>query len=112
MKSCCSLFDVAGTKVDADHPRAASAGAEIDRDLDFLAHHVLGDGLTIMVAGGPAPGNDDAAIADRGIRDLEGNARRAGRRHQPAPIGIAAVPAALHEIVLDDDLGGAPRFQD
>ena len=35
---------------------------------------------------------------------------RARRGHQAAPIRIAAVPAALHEIVLDDVLRGDPRL--
>ena len=109
MTSCCFL-DVAGAKIDPDHPRRALAGAEVDLDVDLVAHHMLGQRLAVMLDADAAFRDGDAAIGDARFADVHVDARRPCRSHQPAPIGIAAVPAAFDQIVLDDVLGRDAGF--
>src|SRR6185312_12906782 len=66
---------------------------------------MLGERLAIVRDGNAAAGDRDAAVTDSGAGDVHGHTARARGREQPPPIGVAAVPAALDQIVLDDRLG-------
>src|SRR3712207_2692376 len=93
------LFDVAGAEVDADDPGLAGAAAERDLDLDPLVPDMSRDCLFVMVDRCARARDDNPALRDAAPVGIEVDARRAGRGEQPSPIGVAAVPAALDEIV-------------
>ena len=71
---------------------------------------MVGERLSIVFDPRPALGDKDTAIADPRSGHVERDPGRSGRGHQPAPIRVAAVPAAFDEVVLDDPLGRGLRF--
>src|SRR6476620_6773430 len=79
-------------------------------DIDLVAHHVPGKRNAVVIYAGAALVDDDDAIGDTRLSDVELHPRRTGSSHQSTPIGITAVPAALDEIVLDDVFRGDLRF--
>ncbi len=85
-------------------------GTEVDLDLDLFAHHVPGERYAVMRDARAALGHDDSAIGHPRLGHIHVDAGGARGGHQASPVGIAAVPAALHQIVLDDVLRGDPGF--